>query len=335
MTPKKLPYSPADLAAPSSSRWSERTAGRALRRTFAARILRACVAGAVGATLLSGCYMNTQRHPAPMEATVVPLPPGTTDLYAAGPEEVLVVRISDPVFVRRPGEASSYPLYFYRKQARMNAGSWVFSGAGGRLEVLYPDNSSITLYGLGTGVIGSPSRQEPLFDLRQVDRARIELTSLQQIRLLGGAILETETGPFILERPEDGILRIRNRSKGEGRVAYLDEVFALDPGQVLDMPVLDTGTGPTELSGGYQRLTSGGGALEVRGEVEMVDDAGGVRLRASGEHEVHGFGLRVRLDPGDEVIFSGLDAATDEGSAPASSGEGAGSDAADAAATGG
>lgn len=280
-----------------------RALARAARRTAHRAAL-----GGVAALLVTGCYIDTQRHPGPMEATVDPLPPGTTDLYPAGPEEVLVVRISDPVYVRRPGEASSYPLYFYRKQARMNAGSWVFSGAGGRAEVLYADNSTITLFGLGSGVVGSPSRQEPLFDLRQVERARIELTSLQQVRLLGGAILESETGPFILERPEEGILRIRNRSKGEGRIAYRDEVVALDPGQVLDMPLLDSGTGPSDPLAGFQRLAGADGPLEVRGEVELLSDPDGVRLRATGEHEVRGYGLRVRLDPGDEVIFGGLEA---------------------------
>ena len=259
-------------------------------------------------TLLSGCALNTQRHPAPMIAAVDPLPPGTTGLYPEGPETVLIVRIADPVFVRRPGEASSFPLYFFRKREYMNAGSWVFSGAGGRAEVLYPDNSSILLYGLGSGVVGSASRQEPIFDLLQVDRARIEMRTLQQVRLLGGAVLESATGPFVVERPEEGILRVRNRSTGEGRIAYRDAVFALDPGHVLDLPLVDTGTGPIQEPPGLQVLPFAGGRLRVRGDVEPVEDPAGVRLRATGDHEVLGFGLRVRLDPGEEVLFRELGA---------------------------
>ena len=105
-----------------------------------------------------------------MEPTADPLPLGTMGQHPVGPEEVLVVRIADPVHVRRPGEASSYPLHFYSKQSRMNAGTWVFSGSGGRLEVLYPENTSIMLYGLGSGVVGSESRGEPIFFFRELDR---------------------------------------------------------------------------------------------------------------------------------------------------------------------
>lgn len=258
------------------------------------------------AFVAGGCYIDTQRHPGPMRAAVDPLPPGTTDLVPAGPEEVLVLRISDPVYVRRPGEAQSFPLYFYSKQARMNAGSWVFSGAGGRVEVLYSDNTSITLYGLGSGIVGSPSRQEPVFDLQQVDRARIDLTTLQQVRLLGGAILESSTGPFVVERAEEGILRIRNRSKGVGRIAYREDILVLDPGEVVDLPVLDTGTGPVEARAGFEAVAGAPFPLEVSGDVSQVSDSDGLRFRAEGEHEVRAHGLRVRLDPGDQVLFGGL-----------------------------
>ena len=267
------------------------------------RRLAAILAAALGA---AGCYIDTQRDPAPMTALVEPLPPGTTDLYPPGPEEVLVVRIADPVQVRRPGEASSFPLYFYRKTARMNSGSWVFCGANGRVEVLYPDNSAILLYGLGSGIVGSASRQEPVFDLQQVSRASIVMTSLKQVRLLGGAILETATGPFVVERPDENIMRVRNRSKGEGRLAYRDAIFSLDPGHVIDLPLVDTGTGPIETVPGFQTLQVPGVPLEVRGDVELVDSSDGALLRAQGEHEVIGFGLHLRLDPGDEVRFGGL-----------------------------
>jgi len=286
---------------------------RVAPRALARALLAAALPSALGLAL-GGCYIDTQRHPAPMRSAVDPLPPGTTERYPAGPEEVLVVRISDPVYVRRPGEASSYPLYFYRKQARLNAGSWVFSGAGGRVEILFGDNSSIMLFGLGSGVVGSASRQEPLFDLHQVARARIAMTSPQQVRLLGGAILETDTGPFVVERAEDGILRVRNRSTGEGRIAYREEIILLDPGQVVDLPVLDTGTAPSEVDPDLQRLASTTVPVEVRGAVEQLAQDDGLRLRAAGDNEIRAHGLRVRLDPGDEVLFAELGA---ERSAPA------------------
>jgi len=241
-----------------------------------------------------------------MAATEEPLPPGTTGLYPAGPEEVLVTRLADPVFLRRPGEASSYPLYHYRKQARVNAGSWIFCGAGGRVSVLYPDNTEVILSGLGSGVVGSESRGEPIFFLLQCDRASVTLQPGQQLRLLGGAVLSADSGPIAIERLLDEVLRVSNRSLGAARIAYRDQVFLLDPSQMIHLPLLQTGSAPSEPEEGYQTLWAAGQHLRVRGEVETVDDSRGVRLRALGEHDLAGFGLRVRLDPGDEVLFSDL-----------------------------
>ena len=271
---------------------------------------------ALAALSAAGCYIDTQRYPGMMRAEVDPLPPGAADLYPAGPEEVLVVRISDPVHLRRPGETSSFPLYFYRRQARVNAGSWVLCGAGGRVEVIYPDDSTVTLFGLCSGVVGSESRQEPAFDVQEVTRARIELASEHQVRLLGGAVLESDTGPFVVERTAEGHMRVRNRSTGTGRIAYREEVIRLDPGQVVDLPVLPSGTGPRELDPGLQALADAALPLAVRGAIERVPDERGVRLRATGDHEVRGWGLRVRLDTGDEVLFRELGAPAGGGSTP-------------------
>lgn len=261
----------------------------------------------VGAALAgSGCYIDTQRFPGPMESAVDPLPPGTTDLHPAGPEEVLVVRIADPVHVRRPGEASSFPLYFYRKQARVNSGSWVFAGASGRVEILYPGNSSVTLYGLGSGVVGSESRGEPIFFFRQVDRASVIMQPGEQVRLLGGAVLEGPGGPFVIEHFREDVLRVRNRSQVGGRIAYRDEVFHLDPGHVLDLPLLEVGAVPLEADPGFQSLMAAGVPIEVRGDVEVLPDPAGTRLRANGSNELRGYGLRVRLERGEEILFRPL-----------------------------
>ena len=86
------------------------------------------VASLALAALAPACFVNTQRLPSPMESTLEPLPPGTIDLYPEGPEEVLVLRLADPARVRPAGLPSSYPLRFYRKQVRLNAGSWVECG---------------------------------------------------------------------------------------------------------------------------------------------------------------------------------------------------------------
>lgn len=260
--------------------------------------------------LLTGCWFDTQRHPAPMLADQGALPPGSSGQFTAGPEEVIVTRLADPVFVRRPEQASSFPLFHYRKQERLNAGGWIFADAGGRAEVLYPGGTSLTLLGRGAGVVGSESRGEPLFFLQEVDRAVLHLREDQQVRLLGGALLTANGGPVALERLEDDVLRVINRSLGTCWVAYRERVVQLDPADVVDLPLLDGGTGPLAAPEGLQRLRVGGDGLplDVRGEVEASVTPGSTTLRATGDHEVMALGLRLRLDPNDEVVLSQLDA---------------------------
>lgn len=258
------------------------------------------------AALAAGCYANSQRYPGPMEQVVTPLPPGATDAYPAGPEEVLVVRVADPVHVQRPGEASSFPLHHFRKQARMNSGSWVFCGAGGRVGMLFPGNSQVKLYGHGSGVVGSQSRGEPLFFIKAVDRAQVTLTGEEQVQLLGGAVLAGDGGPYVIEHVRQEILRVRNRSQGMARIAYRDSVFQLAPGALVDLPLLEAGIAPIEVDPGFQTLVSAGVPIQVQGDVSVVADPRGTRLRATGVHELRGFGLVLRLDAGDEVLFGEL-----------------------------
>jgi hypothetical protein len=236
-----------------------------------------------------------------MVAAVDPLPPGTTLEHPAGPEEVLVLRIADPVHVRRPGQAANFPLYFYKKNARLNAGSWVFCGAGGRAEIIFGGGASLLFLGHGSGVVGSPSRDEPVFFMHDVETAVVHLSAGQQIRLPGGAILDADEGPFVIEREQEEILRIRNRSKGMGRLAYLDEEFQLSPGDVIDLPILEGGMAPREEDPGFQTQTDVDPRLSFRGDVVLVPKGKGVRIRATGENEVLGHGLRMRLERGQEV----------------------------------
>ena len=72
-----------------------------------------------------------------MRETTQPLPSGGTALFPPGPEEVLVVRHSDPVLVRSAGQAQSYVLRSFNKQVRVNAGARIFTDAGGRAELIY------------------------------------------------------------------------------------------------------------------------------------------------------------------------------------------------------
>lgn len=270
-------------------------------------LLAVCVA--------SGCYVNTQRHPSAMRARANPLEPGARDRIAAGPEEVLVVRQADPVRVQPAGLPGSHPLLYYQKQERMTSGAWVFVDAGGRAEVLWPSGTTVTLFGRGTGVVASPSRGEPAFVLLEVDHARVQLTEGEAVELLGGSVLSSETGPFLVDRLRADLLRIHNRSKGVGRVAFRDESIVLDPGQAVDLPLLAEG-GQREPHGGRpfardpdQRLIDGAaGLVLVLGEVEVSEDEYGTHVRADGEHELEGLGVRLRLNEGEEAHFLSLGA---------------------------
>ncbi|MCP3920324.1 MAG: hypothetical protein GY711_32765 [bacterium] len=260
--------------------------------------------------LTSSCYIQTQRFPAPMPAAVDPLPDGTILQYPAGPEEVMIVRHADPVQVRPPGQRGSFPLQFYDKRIRVNSGAWVFTGASGRSEVIYSDGSIVLLFGLGSGVIGSRSRGEPMFIFMNCERASIMFGEEDRVQLLGGAILRASGGPFVLERVEGNVVRLRNRSKGGGVVQYREETIRLDPGQVVDLPLLEAGSHPLDRDPSFQTLDAAGVPLQLTGELEVVPDASGTRLRAVGEHEIRGMGLVLRLDPGDEVAFSDLQRVT-------------------------
>lgn len=250
--------------------------------------------------------LSTQRFPGPMAAGVDPLPPGREREFARGPEEVRVVRHADPVLIRPAGLSSAYPLTFYDKERRLNAGSWIYSKPGGRVETIWGDSSSIVMFGQGSGVIGSPSRGEPAFVFLEIERCTLDLRRRDQVELLGGALLTAESGPFVIERVREDVLRVRNQSRAQAEVAFRDRVFQLDPGQAIDLPLLSLGGRPFAPDPGTQRIAGAGLPIDVQGRVEVLEHPQGVRLRAGGEHEIAGQGVRVRLGEGEEVVFAGL-----------------------------
>jgi hypothetical protein len=253
-------------------------------------------------------YDKSQRWPGPMTAESDPLPPGDESLYPPGPEEIVVIRHADPVHVRPAGTAGAYPLTFYDKERRMNAGGWIYTNQGGRVELIWPSGSSISLNNQSTGVLGSPSRGEPLLFLWELDYARIEIGPEDSVQLLGGAVLRSNGGTVIVEHPKREIERVRNQTKGEIRIDYRDEVFVLDPGQVIDLPLLSTGAEPLAVIPGARSVAGDGFQVDVLGRVSVVDDERGVRLHADGEHQIRGLGVRVRLLEGEEVLFESLGA---------------------------
>ena len=271
-------------------------------------MLRSLQLLALGACLaLSGCFINTQRFPKPMKGPD-PLPNGAADLFERGPEEVFVVRHSDPVQLRRPGEVASFPMNFYNKTARVNAGSWVQSGAGGRVELLYSGETNLTLLGRGTAVLGSPARGEPVALFLELDKARITLGADEYVRLLGGAVLSGVGGPFVVDHSREGILEVTNRSKSTVTVAFREERIVLAPGEIVHLPLLEgSGGGPIEQDPAF--VPVGGTELFVtaRGEVEVLKSSPkALEMQVNGPHEIRGLGLVLRLDPGDGVRLDGL-----------------------------
>lgn len=274
--------------------------------SVARRAPRWPVAALLALTLGPGCYVRTQRFPGPLEPTVDPLPRGTADLVEAGPEEALIVRLSDPVLVRPAGTAATRALKFHDKRARLAAGAWVQTGAGGKAEVLLGDGARVELSGTCAGVLGSESRREPAFTLRSVTRATFSFVAPAQVALPGGALLAADTGPFVVEGLGPHELRLRNRSLGSGRIAYRDVLIDLAPGEAVDLAIPPSGTAPFQRDPAFRTLVTDDAPIETRGELEVLEAESGARLRALGPHEIVAHGLVLRLDTGDEVIIQGI-----------------------------
>lgn len=249
---------------------------------------------------------STQQYPRPMEATVDPLPPGAEREYPPGPEEVIVGRLADPVQLQPAGESAAFPLRFFDKRRRANAGAWVFSSAGGRAEILWPSGTTAVLFDRCAAVIGSPSRGEPDLILRAIERVVLNLTPGDQVELLGGARLAADSGPWLIEHRLFDILRVKNQSKVPGEVAYREQVFVLAAGETVDLPLLDAGGAPIPPRPGAEHMAGPGFEVEYYGRVEATPLQRGVRLEGQGWHELRALGVHVHLQPGERATFSGL-----------------------------
>lgn len=275
------------------------------------------LAGSLG---LGSC--RTQRWPEPM-----PLPPGgEAALLAAqanqpkSAEEVRCVRHADPVSVRPVGLLSGYPLKFYDHSARLQAGAWVVVGAGGRAEVYWPEeNLSIEMFDSGALQIGERDRDEPAARLSNLTTARIRLTPGNRVELEGGATLagdpDLDSGPFVVERRYDSVLRVFNRSKRTGYIGYRDETLSLGPGEAVDLPLLALGAKPFDLNLRTRRARGPGNVrVEFDGGVRAVgNDSDGVRLEADTfRGSARALGLRVDLEAGDVAAFAPLEVPASE-----------------------
>ncbi|MEL6428810.1 MAG: hypothetical protein AAFU73_09000 [Planctomycetota bacterium] len=273
-------------------------------------VRRACLAAlawAAAPLLLGGCYIETQKFPSLLRPTQDPLPEGALRDFPRGPEEALIVRHGDTVSVRMAESLSTVKLRWHDKRLRAPAGSWVFCSSSGFAEVILDGSTVIALRGLGTGVIGAPeSRREPDFFFIDVTGAQIEFGEPGQVQLPGGALLEAASGTFALERVDDDVLRVANRTASLGTISYRDEILELYPSETADLALLDEGTAPFERDPRARAILTDGGRLVLRGDVDVVSSADGARLRTGESSEISGFGLVLRLEPGDEVLFQGL-----------------------------
>ncbi|MCC7013688.1 MAG: hypothetical protein IT454_14100 [Planctomycetes bacterium] len=270
---------------------------------------RVWAAAWLAATLLSSClWRSTQRWPGPMANTVEPLPEGDAREHLPGPEEVSVVRHADPVQIRPVGALSGHPMAFYDKRARLTAGGAVIVSPGGRAEVLWPSGSSIVLFGEAVGWVGSTSRGDPMFELREVDRARLDLQAGDQVRLLGGAVLSGASGPYVLQRDPDQTLLVHNQSKASVQVAFREETFELGPGRAVRLPLLSSGGAPYVDDPQLQRFAGPGFNVRLLGALDCAEEGGGVRVRAAAtladQSEARALGVRVRLSAGESAFFS-------------------------------
>ncbi|MCK6446309.1 MAG: hypothetical protein L6Q99_07950 [Planctomycetes bacterium] len=275
---------------------------------------RLLLAALASAALAPSCFwLKTQRWPAPMEGpTGADLPPDPHP-HLPGPEEATVFRHADPVQFRPAGALAGYPLVFFDKKVRATAGACVIVSAGGRAEVLWPSGASVVLFGQAVGWIGSPGRGEPLFDFQDVDRATIELEAGDHVRLLGGALLFGDSGPYLVERKRADILILRNQAKAPVTLSYRDTVYELAPGQTVDLPVVSTGTAPEEPPDDTRVLAGPGFQVEGSGALAKDEDQDALRLRAGGPAILDGLGVRVTLAAGEAATFKNLGA---EDSAP-------------------
>lgn len=254
---------------------------------------------------------QTHRWPPPMGGVEVPTTGLDALANAGGPQEVSVFRNADPVQVRRSGANSAFPLQFFNKSERVRSGGMVLTGLGGRAEVLWPVvGTSILLYDECAVSIGEPNRGEPTASFPILTRARLHINPADRIELLGGAILRCQsdgvTGPFVLERIQDEILRIRNQTKSPATVAYREEVLSLSPGQLVDLPLLGDDSSPFAADPDLVAFSGGGIEVRVKGQLDRAEAPGALRIDSRGPARIQGQGVTIDLGSGETALFTRL-----------------------------
>jgi hypothetical protein len=162
----------------------------------------------------------------------------------------------------------------------------------------------VILFGQTDGIVGSPSRGEPSFILRDIERVRFDPQSEDLYELLGGATLRARDGPVRVTRVRHRVMRIANESKRSAQVTFRDSTIVLDPGQAVELPLLSSGTRPPSTEAKLSPAPGPGFGAEHAEGAELA--AEGDALLARGEGVVRALGVRVTLAPGTEARFVGL-----------------------------
>ncbi len=267
----------------------------------------------IGALTLVAPACRTQRWIGPMEPNSWPLPPGAGTDYVPGLEEVVAVRHSDPVAVRRAGENSTFPLDSLNRRERLRSGAWVVTRAGGHAEVFWPlQGTSILFHEEGALRIGEQSRGEPCASFERITRATVKLSPGSRVALPTGAELSgdaaRESGPYSLEARYPNLLRISNDSKETAYVSYRREVLPLGPGQSVDLALLAVGTGPVDVPPGGRRFLAGQVAVDLEGSAEVREVGPGVVIESKDTGRVRGLGVEVELNLDRAALFLPLGA---------------------------
>jgi hypothetical protein len=128
-----------------------------------------------------------------------------------------------------------------------------------------------------------------------------------RVRLMGGAELTGSSGPYVLERLKDRKLAVYNQSKGELRVAFREELFTLDPGQKVVLPLLSASGAPIRPDPNGKDASGPGFVVRVSGSIEPLTLSGGLGFSSSGESRLSGLGQRIELQAGESSSFSGFE----------------------------
>ncbi len=237
--------------------------------------------------------------------------PVELDPPVGGPLEVTVFRHSDPVQVRRASSNGAFPLRFFAKRQRVKSGGMMLVGPGGRGEVIWSDSgTNAVLFDEGALEVGEPGRGDPTIILRSITRGHFLLAPSDRLRLLGGAELTTAaevvTGPFVVEMVRPDLLRIRNQTKQQARIAYLDEIIELGSAQLVDLPLLPQGVDPYPVDPDFVSVGVVAPELSSKGASTTQAVGDGVLFQGNGPTTVRGRGLRLVLGAGDYARFDPL-----------------------------